>query len=63
VIFRQMFEPVSCTYSYLLAGRGGGEALVIDPVLERVDRYIQLLADFDVHLVKAIDTHLHADHL
>ena len=53
----------SSTYTYLLASRHGGEALIIDPVLERVDRYIQLLKELDLRLVKAIDTHLHADHI
>ena len=63
MIFRQMFDSVSSSYSYLLASRQGGEALIIDPVLEKVDRYIQLLSELDVRLVKAIDTHLHADHI
>jgi len=63
VIFRQLFDGVSSTYSYLLASRRGGEALIIDPVLEKVDRYIQLLRELDLRLVKAIDTHLHADHI
>jgi sulfur dioxygenase len=63
MIFRQLFEPVSCTYSYLIASRRGGEALIIDPVLEKVDRYLQLMKELDVHLVKAVDTHLHADHI
>jgi glyoxylase-like metal-dependent hydrolase (beta-lactamase superfamily II)/rhodanese-related sulfurtransferase len=63
MIFRQLFDPVSSTYTYLLASRHGGEALIIDPVLERVDRYIQLLNELDLRLVKAIDTHLHADHI
>jgi len=63
MIFRQLFEPVSCTYSYLIASRRGGEALIIDPVLEKVDRYIQLTRELDLHLVKAVDTHLHADHI
>ena len=63
MIFRQMFDSVSSTYSYLLASRQGGEALIIDPVLEKVDRYIQLLSEFDLRLVKAVDTHLHADHI
>ena len=63
MIFRQLFDSVSSTYTYLLASRHGGEALIIDPVLERVDRYIQLLKELDVRLVKAIDTHLHADHI
>src|SRR3990170_7027341 len=63
MIFRQMFDTVSSTYSYLLASRRGGEALIIDPVLEKVDRYIQLLDELDLRLVKAVDTHLHADHI
>jgi sulfur dioxygenase len=63
MIFRQLFDSVSSTYSYLLASRRGGEALIIDPVLEKVDRYIQLLNELDLRLVKAVDTHLHADHI
>jgi glyoxylase-like metal-dependent hydrolase (beta-lactamase superfamily II)/rhodanese-related sulfurtransferase len=63
MIFRQLFDATSSTYTYLLASRHGGEALIIDPVLERVDRYIQLLRELDLRLVKAIDTHLHADHI
>ena len=63
MIFRQLFDTTSSTYTYLLASRHGGEALIIDPVLERVDRYIQLLQELDLRLVKAIDTHLHADHI
>ncbi len=63
MIFRQLFDPVSSTYSYLLASRKGGEALIIDPVLERVDRYLQLIHELDLKLVKAVDTHLHADHI
>jgi len=63
MIFRQLFDSTSSTYTYLLASRHGAEALIIDPVLERVDRYIQLLKELDLRLVKAIDTHLHADHI
>src|ERR1700760_4137158 len=63
VIFRQLFDTTSSTYSYLLASRHGGEALIIDPVLERVDRYLQLVRELDIRLVKAVDTHLHADHV
>ena len=63
MIFRQLFDSVSGTYSYLLASRSGGEALIIDPVLEKVDRYLQLIAELDLRLVKAVDTHLHADHI
>ncbi|WP_375306638.1 MBL fold metallo-hydrolase [Bradyrhizobium sp. A11] len=63
MIFRQLFDSVSGTYSYLLASRSGGEALILDPVLEKVDRYCQLLRELDLRLVKAVDTHLHADHV
>jgi glyoxylase-like metal-dependent hydrolase (beta-lactamase superfamily II)/rhodanese-related sulfurtransferase len=63
MIFRQLFDGTSGTYTYLLASRHGGEALIIDPVLERVDRYLQLVRELDLRLVKAVDTHLHADHV
>ena len=63
MIFRQLFDPVSSTYTYLLAERRGGEALIIDPVLERVDRYLQLVRELDLKLVLAVDTHIHADHV
>jgi sulfur dioxygenase len=63
MIFRQLFDSVSGTYSYLLASRRGGEALIIDPVLEKVERYLQLVNELDLKLVKAVDTHLHADHI
>ena len=63
MIFRQLFEATSGTYTYLLASRRGGEALIIDPVLEKVDRYLQLIGDLDLKLVKAVETHLHADHI
>ena len=63
MIFRQLFDSVSSTYTYLIAGRRGGEALIIDPVLDKVDRYLQLLTELDLKLVKAVDTHVHADHI
>ena len=63
MIFRQLFDSVSSTYTYLIASRRGGEALIIDPVLEKVDRYLQLVRELDLKLVKAVDTHLHADHI
>ena len=63
MIFRQLFDSTSATYTYLLASRQGGEALIIDPVLEKVDRYLQLVRELDLKLVKAVDTHLHADHV
>jgi hypothetical protein len=63
MIFRQLFDSVSSTYTYLIASRHGGEALIIDPVLEKVDRYLQLIHELDLRLIKAVDTHLHADHV
>jgi sulfur dioxygenase len=63
MIFRQLFDSVSGTYTYLLASRQGGEALIIDPVLEKVERYLKLVEELDLKLVKAVDTHLHADHV
>jgi glyoxylase-like metal-dependent hydrolase (beta-lactamase superfamily II) len=63
MIFRQLFDSVSCTYTYLLASRPGGEALILDPVLEKVDQILRLLRELDLKLVKAVDTHVHADHV
>src|SRR3546814_17652685 len=63
MIFRQLFDNASSNYTYLLASRKGGEALILDPVFERVDRYVQLLRELDLKLVKVIDTHVHADHV
>ncbi|MBN8910160.1 MAG: MBL fold metallo-hydrolase, partial [Rhodospirillales bacterium] len=63
MIFRQLFDATSGTYTYVLASRRGGEALIIDPVVERVDQYLRLIRDLDLRLVKAVDTHLHADHV
>ena len=63
MIFRQLFDQTSGTYSYLLASRSGGEALIIDPVIEKVDRYLSLVKELDLKLVKAVDTHMHADHI
>jgi len=63
MIFKQLFDKTSSTYTYLIASAKGREALVIDPVLENVDIYIKLLKEFDLKLVKVIDTHIHADHI
>jgi len=63
MIFRQLFDSVSSTYTYLLADRMGGEALIIDPVAERVDQYTKLIEELDLKLVLAVDTHIHADHV
>lgn len=63
MIFRQLFDRKSSTYTYLLAERTGGEALLIDPVHENTDQYVRLLDALDVKLVLAVDTHIHADHV
>ena len=63
MIFRQLFDQTSSTYTYLLAERAGGEALLIDPVLENTDQYVRLLDELDVKLALAVDTHIHADHV
>ena len=63
MIFRQLFDKSSSTHSYLLAERRGGEALLIDPVLENTAQYIRLINELDLKLVKAVDTHIHADHV
>jgi len=63
MIFKQVFDEKSSTYTYLIASSKGREALIIDPVLENVDNYIKLLNDLDLKLVKVIDTHIHADHV
>ena len=63
MLFRQLFDKTSSTYSYLLASRRGGEALLIDPVFEHTDRYLKLLEELDLKLVKVVDTHVHADHV
>ncbi len=63
MIFRQLFDKTSSTYPYLLASRKGGEALLIDPVFDHVNRYLKLLEELDLKLVKVVDTHIHADHV
>jgi glyoxylase-like metal-dependent hydrolase (beta-lactamase superfamily II)/rhodanese-related sulfurtransferase len=63
MIFEQHFDPASSTYTYLLAARPGTEAILIDPVLEQVDTYLDRIRAHDLKLVRAIDTHVHADHV
>ena len=63
MIFKQVFDQKSSTYTYLIASAKGREALIIDPVVENVDSYIGLLNKLDLKLVKVIDTHIHADHI
>jgi len=63
MLFRQFFDPVSSTYTYLLASRRNGEAVIIDPVKERLDQYRTLIDQLGLGLLYAIDTHTHADHV
>jgi glyoxylase-like metal-dependent hydrolase (beta-lactamase superfamily II) len=63
MLFKQLFDKASSTFTYLIASSRGREALIIDPVLENVDQYIRLLKELDLKLVKVIDTHIHADHI
>ena len=63
MIFKQVFDQKSSTYTYLIASAKGREAVIIDPVIENVDSYITLLNELDLKLVKVIDTHIHADHI
>ena len=63
MIFRQLFDKNSSTFSYLIASKKGREALIIDPVLENVEQYIVILKELNLKLIKVIDTHIHADHI
>ena len=63
MIFKQLFDTKSSTYTYIIASAKGREAMIIDPVIENVGGYIKLLKELDLKLVKVIDTHIHADHV
>ena len=63
MIFKQIFDTETSTYTYIIASAKGREALIIDPVLENVEDYINALKELDLKLVKVIDTHIHADHI
>ena len=63
MIFKQVFDIKSSTYTYLMASAKGREAVIIDPVIENIEEYISLLNELDLKLVKVIDTHIHADHI
>ena len=63
MIFNQLFDDKSSTYTYIISSGKGREALIIDPVLEKTKEYIKLLKKLDLKLVKVIDTHIHADHI
>ena len=63
MIFRQLFEPVSSTYTYLLGCEETGLAILIDPVINSIDRDLQVLQQLDLRLACTLDTHVHADHI
>lgn len=63
MLFRQLFEPQSSAYTYLIGCEGSGEALLIDPVLETVERDLELLGELQLTLKYTIETHIHADHV
>ena len=63
MIFKQLFDTKSSTYTYIVSSGKGREALIIDPVIDNTDKYINVLKNLDLKLVKVIDTHIHADHI
>jgi sulfur dioxygenase len=63
LVFRQLFDPQSSTYTYLLADRVGGKALLIDSVFEQVRRDTALIEELDLTLIATLETHVHADHV
>ena len=63
MIFKQLFDTESSTYSYIISTGKGREALIIDPVIDHTSKYLKILEDLELNLVKVIDTHIHADHV
>ncbi len=63
MIFNQLFDEKSHTYTYIISSGKGREALIIDPVIEKTNEYLKVLKNLELKLVKVIDTHIHADHL
>jgi len=63
MLFKQLFDTKSSTYTYIVSSGKGREALIIDPVIDNTDEYISVLKNLDLKLVKVIDTHIHADHI
>ena len=63
MLFKQLFDTKSSTYTYIVSSGKGRESLLIDPVIENTNEYIRILKNLDLKLVKVIDTHIHADHI
>ena len=63
MIFNQLFDEKSHTYTYIISSGKGREALIIDPVIEKTNEYLKVLKNLELKLVKVIDTHIHADHV
>jgi glyoxylase-like metal-dependent hydrolase (beta-lactamase superfamily II) len=63
MLFRQLFDATSSTYTYLLADEETREAVIIDPVLDRIERDARLVRELDLQLLYSLDTHVHADHV
>ncbi len=63
MILKQFYDPTSSTLTYILARKKNAEALIIDPVQDKVDEYLKFLGQHNLRLIKAIDTHIHADHI
>ncbi len=63
MIFEQLFDTKSSTYTYIISSGKGREALIIDPVINHTEEYIKVLKELNLKLVKVIDTHIHADHI
>ena len=63
MIFNQLFDEKSHTYTYIISSGKGREALIIDPVMEKTNEYLEILKNLELKLVKVIDTHIHADHV
>ena len=63
MLFKQLFDSLYSTYTYIISSAKGREALIIDPVIDNTEQYIKVLKELDLKLVKVIDTHIHADHI
>ena len=63
ILFRQLFESESSTYTYILADSESGEAIIVDPVIETIERDLELLSQLKLQLKYTLETHVHADHI